>query len=77
MSHNTDPERAARRHPASIVGIILALVVAAIALVWWIGADDPAEEDAISSAVTTDAPDAASVADPAATASPDASAPEN
>ncbi|MTH79941.1 hypothetical protein [Paracoccus aestuariivivens] len=45
MSHNTEPERAMRRHPAAIIGIILALVVAGVALVWWMGADPVAEDD--------------------------------
>ncbi|MTH34326.1 hypothetical protein GL279_06895 [Paracoccus limosus] len=45
MSFNTDPKRAARRHPAAITGIIVALAVAVIALVWWMGADPVKESD--------------------------------
>lgn len=36
MSHNTDPERAARRHPFAIIAIVLAVVIAAIAAIWFI-----------------------------------------
>lgn len=45
MSFNTDPGRAARRHPAAIIAIVIALAAAGVALVWWMGADPAAEND--------------------------------
>ncbi len=54
MSHNTDPERAAKRHPAPILAIALALIVAALAAFWWMGSD-PVEEGDI---IQTESPEA-------------------
>lgn len=52
MSHNTDPERAARRHPAALIAILAAVVVAALAAFWFLGSDPveegPVEEGGVS-----------------------------
>lgn len=45
MSYNTDPDRAARRHPGPIIAIVLALLVAAAAAFWWMGSDPKAHDD--------------------------------
>lgn len=45
MSHNTDPERAARRHPMPLIAIALALAAAALAAFWFLGADPQEEGD--------------------------------
>lgn len=47
MSHNTDPERAARRHPAALIAILAAVVIAALAAFWFLGSD-PVEEGDVS-----------------------------
>lgn len=39
MSYNTEPERAAKRHPAPIIAIVLALLAAVVAAVWWMGSE--------------------------------------
>lgn len=39
MSHNTDPEKATRRHPVPIFVIAAVLVVAAVAAFMFAGAD--------------------------------------
>lgn len=72
MSYNTDPERAARRHPAAILAIILALVVAGIALIWWMGAD-PVEEGDVGRIESPTAPEGG--AETAPTAPPPAGTP--
>ncbi|WP_134681730.1 hypothetical protein [Paracoccus ravus] len=56
MSHNTDPERAARRHPAAILGILVALAIAAVALFWWMGAD-PVEHEDVSRIESSETPE--------------------
>lgn len=58
MSYNTNPERAAKRHPGPIIAIVAALLVAAAAGVWWMGAD-PAEHGDVGRVESTVAPDAA------------------
>ncbi|ARC36075.1 hypothetical protein A6J80_06510 [Paracoccus yeei] len=55
MSHNTEPERAARRHPGPIIGIAVALLAAAAAWFWWMGAE-PREEGDVSRIESTQAP---------------------
>ncbi|MTH64647.1 hypothetical protein [Paracoccus shanxieyensis] len=45
MSHNTDPERAAKRHPGPIIGLILAVLVAVAAFFWWVTSDPQEEGD--------------------------------
>lgn len=47
MSHNTDPQKAAKRHPAPIIAIVVALVIAAFAAFLFIDAE-PAENDDVS-----------------------------
>ncbi|WP_294925600.1 hypothetical protein [uncultured Paracoccus sp.] len=57
MSHNTEPERAARRHPGPIAGIIIVLILVAIAAVWFTRSD-PSEEGDVSRIETPEAPTA-------------------
>lgn len=66
MSHNTEPERAARRHPAPIIAIIGALVVAAV-LAFWFTRSDPAEEGDLSR-IDAPAEQSPATSDPAAQA---------
>ncbi|MTH61879.1 hypothetical protein [Paracoccus litorisediminis] len=63
MSYNTEPERAARRHPAAIIAIILALAVAGLALIWWMGADPVAKDD-VSRTVAPEAPQGGALTTP-------------
>lgn len=75
MSHNDNvPERAARRHSPAIIGILVALVLAALAFVvfGWTGGDDagPARELAPGSAAEPAAPVADPSAAPATTTAP-------
>lgn len=77
MSHNTDPERAARRHPAPLIGIALALLVAVAAFVWWMGAP-PEEAGDVSRIEATEAPQGGALpppADPPAADTPAAGSP--
>lgn len=39
MSHNTDPQKAARRHPAPIIAIAVALAIAALAAFLFLNAN--------------------------------------
>lgn len=55
MSYNTEPERAAKRHPAPIIAIVLALLVAIAAGVWWMGAEPTSHGD-VSRVESTAAP---------------------
>lgn len=48
----TNVEKQAKRHRGPLVGIILALVVAVGAAIFFTGADDIAEEDAASAAAS-------------------------
>lgn len=47
MSHNTDPQKAVRRHPAPIIAITVALAIAALAAFLFISTK-PAEEGDVS-----------------------------
>ncbi|WP_018000224.1 hypothetical protein [Paracoccus sp. N5] len=47
MSHNTEPEKAARRHPAAIIAIAVALAIAALAAFLFLGAE-PKETNDVS-----------------------------
>lgn len=47
MSHNTEPEKAARRHPAAIIAIAVALAIAALAAFLFLGAE-PEETNDVS-----------------------------
>lgn len=71
MSHNTDPQKAAKRHPAPIIAIVVALVIAAFAAFLFIDAE-PAENDDVSrieaGAETSAEPGAADLAQPDAPA---------
>lgn len=66
MSYNNEPEREAKRHPAPIIAIVVALLVAVFAWFWWVGSD-PAEEGDVTQ---TEAP-----ATPTGQAAPDANMP--
>ncbi|MTH79191.1 hypothetical protein [Paracoccus aestuariivivens] len=72
MSYNTEPDRAARRHAAAIIAIIVALAVAGLALIWWMGADPVAKDD-VSRTVASETPAGGGV--PVPTAPPPAGTP--
>lgn len=55
MSHGSEPEPAARRPPATILAILIALAVAGIALIWWMGAD-PVDEGEVNKIIAPEAP---------------------
>lgn len=45
MSHNTDPQKAARRHPAPIIAIAAALAIAALAAFLFLNTEPKAAGD--------------------------------
>lgn len=55
MSYNTEPERAAKRHPGPIIAIVVALLVAAVAAFWWMGSE-PADQGDVGRIESTEAP---------------------
>lgn len=64
MSHNTDPHKAAQRHPAPMLAIVAALVVAVLAAVWFMQ-KQPAQHNDVSRVESTAAPAAVTDATPA------------
>lgn len=80
MTHNTDPQKAARRHPAPIIAIAVALAIAALAAFLFLGAEPEAAGDVSRIESDTPAsaegitPPAAEPAEAAATTAPAAPA---
>lgn len=65
MSHNTDPHKSAQRHPAPMIAIVAALIVAVLAAVWFMQ-KDPAQHNDVSRVESTAAPAATTDATPSA-----------
>ena len=74
MSYNHEPETAVRRHRAPLIGILVALVVAALAFVWWISTT-PEEEGDVSQIESPAAPVGQPGARPGETAAPESPPP--